>query len=81
MFQGFGFIGETIIKGPEVITFQDILVEYQLRYYLIMRATRFGYNYIEITVPGNAPTKISPIRGNLQVLNKLFSTVLGKYNP
>ena len=52
-----------------------------------MKAAKLGFKCIEIPVTrkypatGKTPTKISPIRGNLQVIERLVSVVIGKYDP
>ena len=54
---------------------------------LAIRAARLGFRVKEVPVTraypegAPAPTKISPIKGNLLVLQTMFRACLGKYNP
>ena len=84
---GFRAYSAQFLADAEVAVFRDIFSGYELHYYLAIRAARLGYKCIEIPVTrkypekGEMPTKISPVRGNLQVIHRLLSAVIGKYNP
>lgn len=67
--------------------FRDVFTGYELLAYLSIRFSQLGYRGCEVPVrraypkTGKTPTKISPIKGNLNLLRVLFSAVAGKYNP
>ena len=83
---GFRAYSSKFLQDERVNLFRDIFTGYELHYYLAVRAARLGYRIKEIPVSriypaaGKTPTKISPLRGNLNVLYKLLKTVLGGYN-
>lgn len=74
------------ILDPRVNPFRDIFSRYGLHYYLAIKAPRLGFRAIEIPVTreypksGPIPTKISFIRGNLDVLKTLIKCCLGWYD-
>ena len=57
-----------------------------MHYYLAIKAAKRGFKCIEISVTrkypatGKTPTKISPIKGDLQVIERLLKIVAGKYD-
>jgi hypothetical protein len=67
--------------------FRDVFQRYELHYYLAIRAARLGFKVKEVPVTraypkdAPAPTKISPVRGNLLVLETLFKACVGRYDP
>ncbi|MCQ2482084.1 MAG: glycosyltransferase family 2 protein [Clostridia bacterium] len=75
------------INDNRVNPLRDIFVSYELLAYLSTRATRIGYTATEIPVtreyPINVktPTKISPIKGNYELLKILFLNLFGHYDP
>lgn len=84
---GFRAFSRRFLIDPQVAVFRDVLSGYELHYYLAIRAARLKFRCIEIPVTRKYPaqrktiTKISPIKGNLQVMHRLFSACLGRYNP
>ena len=66
---------------------RDIFVKYELLAYLSVRAPKLGLRVCEIPVtrayPRKAavPTKISPLKGNAELLVVLIKNLFGKYNP
>jgi dolichol-phosphate mannosyltransferase len=84
---GFRAYSKRLLTDERVGIFRDELSHYELHYYLAYRAPKLGFQCKEIPVvrsypsSGKVPTKISPIRGNLDVLKRLFCTCLGFYNP
>ncbi len=84
---GFRAYSRRFLQDTNVSVFRDIFSGYELHYYLAIRAAKLGFKCIEIPVSriypktGKMPTKISPVRGNLQVIKKLLFVVIGKYNP
>lgn len=84
---GFRAYSRKFLQDANVAVFRDIFSGYELHYYLAIRSAKLGYKCIEIPVSriypetGKTPTKISPVRGNLQVIKKLLAVVIGKYDP
>lgn len=82
---GFRGYSERLLKDPEVAIFREIFETYELHYHLAIEAGRLKFHLAETPVSrnyprhGKTPTKISPIRGNVQVLSILLSAVFGKY--
>ena len=70
-----------------VMPLRDIFVKYELLAYLSVRAPKLGLRVCEIPVtrayPRKAavPTKISPLKGNAELLVVLIKNLFGKYNP
>ncbi len=75
------------LKHPQVQPLRDVFVTYELLAYLSVRATQLGMRACEIPVTrayppkGKVPTKISPIRGNWNLLKILFKNLFGAYKP
>jgi dolichol-phosphate mannosyltransferase len=84
---GFRGYGARFLADPRVDPFRDIFQGYELHYYLAIRAARLGFRVVETPVTrsypahGPTPTKISPIRGNLNVLGCLARACCGRYDP
>lgn len=75
------------LEHPGVQPLRDVFMTYELLAYLSVRATQLGLKACEIPVTraypktGKTPTKISPIKGNSELLKILFMNLFGKYNP
>lgn len=71
---------------PDVKPFRDVFQTYELLAYLSTKAPKIGLKVSEVPVtrayPKNekTPTKISPIKGNLQLLKILMYNMRGGYN-
>jgi glycosyltransferase involved in cell wall biosynthesis len=84
---GFRAYSRRFLLDERVLPFRDVFQRYELHYYLAIRAARLGFKVKELPVtrayPAGAlaPTKISPIQGNLRVLRTLIRACLGYYNP
>lgn len=84
---GFRAYSEKLLVNSKLALFRDIFTGYELHYYLAIKAAKLGFRCIEIPVSrrypksGKTPTKISPIRGNLNVISKLFAVASGRYDP
>lgn len=71
----------------DVQPLRDIFMTYELLAYLSVRASQLGMKTCEIPVTraypkkGGTPTKISPLKGNGNLLKILFANMVGKYNP
>lgn len=74
------------LMHPRVQPFRDIFMTYELLAYLSVRASQLGLKACEIpvtrTYPKNekTPTKISPLKGNSELLKILFQNIRGMYN-
>jgi dolichol-phosphate mannosyltransferase len=83
---GFRAYSARLLFDPRIAIFREIFDGYELHYYLAIKAAKCGFKCIEIPVTrkypstGKTPTKISPIKGNLQVIERLVSVVVGKYD-
>ncbi|WP_413596104.1 glycosyltransferase family 2 protein [Citrobacter youngae] len=83
---GFRAYSAKFLSDENVAVFRNIFTGYELHYYLAIQAAKLGFKCIEIPVMrtypkhGKTPTKISPIRGNLQVIARLLQVCLGKYD-
>lgn len=75
------------LTHPLVQPFRDIFVKYELLAYLSVRADQLGMKTCEVPVQRKyprtvkVPTKISIIRGNLDLLKTLFMNLFGFYKP
>lgn len=74
------------LTHPQVRPFRDVFVGYELLAYLSVRATQLGLRACEVPVTRaypageKTPTKISPWKGNRDLLRILFANARGKYN-
>ncbi|MGH8476114.1 MAG: glycosyltransferase family 2 protein [Methylococcales bacterium] len=84
---GFRAYSRRLLLDPRVAPFRCVFVGYELHYYLAIRSVRLGFRVKEVPVTRSypkgvkIPTKISPVKGNLNVLVKLFNACLGRYDP
>lgn len=73
------------IEHPRVQPFRDIFMTYELLAYLSVRASQLGMKVCEVPVTRRypkgekTPTKISPIKGNWQLIKILLLNMRGKY--
>lgn len=84
--QGFRAYSRKMLLDTKIAPFRDVFMTYELLAYLSYRAPPLGYRCIELPTirrypKGEVPTKISSIKGNLSVLQVLFRSCLGKFNP
>jgi glycosyltransferase involved in cell wall biosynthesis len=84
---GFRAYSARLLLDPRVQPFRDVFQSYEILFYLAIRASRLGFPVTEIPTtrayPTNekTPTKISPVRGSLNLLKLLFHAVFIGYNP
>jgi dolichol-phosphate mannosyltransferase len=84
---GFRAYSRKLLTDMRVSPLRDVFLGYELHYYLAIRAARLGYKVIETPVTrsyprgGRTPTKITGLRGNLDVLKTLASVVRGEFDP
>jgi len=84
---GFRAYSARYLTDERVAPFRHVFARYELLFYLTARAGQLGYRTAEIPVTraypaGEAPpTKISGLRGRLEMLGELFRVAAGRYNP
>lgn len=83
---GFRAYSARLLSSSKIALFRSVFTDYELHYYLAVKSPRLNFKCIEVPVSrvypkGKNPTKISLIKGNMQILCKLFSVLFGKYNP
>jgi len=84
--QGFRAYSRRLLTDPRIAAFRDIFSSYELLAYLSYRAPRLGFRCQELPTtrrypPGEVPTKISAVRGNLAVMRTLIHACAGHYDP
>ena len=84
--QGFRAYSRKMLLDPRVAPFRDLFARYELLAYLSHRVPRLGYRCIELPTvrrypPGEVPTKINGLSGNMLVLKTLIHACLGKFDP
>jgi len=84
---GFRGYSRKLLEDSRVAVFRDALIGYELHWYLAIRAAKLGFRVCETPVArrypsyGPIPTKISPVKGNLKMIQCLLATCLGHYDP
>jgi dolichol-phosphate mannosyltransferase len=84
---GFRAYSRRFLLDDKVAPFRSVFMGYELHYYLAIQAAKLGYKVTEIPVTrqypatGPTPTKISPIKGNLLVMQTLIQACLGQFDP
>ncbi|MBR4035408.1 MAG: glycosyltransferase family 2 protein [Oscillospiraceae bacterium] len=75
------------LTHPMVQPFRSIFKTYELLAYLSTRASQLKLRTCEIPVTraypndGHIPTKISPLKGNAELMKILLANAAGRYNP
>lgn len=84
---GFRAYSARLLDDENLAIYRDVFNSYELHYFLAIESSRAGiYRLTEIPVTrtypkkGKTPTKISPIKGNINVLKILFKASFRKYN-
>ena len=84
---GFRAYSRRLLLDPRVAPFRDVFSDYELHYYLAIRAARLGFRCTEVPVTrtypesGRTPTKIRGLSGNVRVMRTLIAATLGRWNP
>ncbi len=75
------------LAHPMVQPFRNVFQTYELLAYLSTRASQLGLRTCEVPVTraypnsGKIPTKISPLKGNAELMKILVANAAGRYNP
>lgn len=84
---GFRAFSSKFLLDPAVQPFREVFDSYNLHYYLSIKAPRLGYRVKELpvvrTYPVSGPTlsKISGVRGKLEIIKLLLLAAAGRYDP
>ena len=84
---GFRAYSRRLLTDERVRPFRDIFQDYNLHYYLAIRAARLGFKVVELPVTrsypdsGPTPSKISGWEGRIRIMSQLIHSVAGSYNP
>lgn len=84
---GFRAYSARLITDPRVQPFRNVFSEYELHYYLAVRAARLGFRITEVPVTraypaqGKPPTKIHPIKGSRNILLSVMNACAGSWDP
>lgn len=83
--QGFRAYSRKLLVDHRVSIFRNVFLDYELLAYLTYISPRIGFKCVELPTkreypPGDVPTKITSINGNLRVLKTLIFACLGKYD-
>jgi len=84
---GFRAYSAELLASEKLQIFRDCFTGYELHYYLAVEAACKGFKCSEIPVSrvypasGKVPTKISGLKGNLNVIAKLFLSCIHYYAP
>lgn len=82
---GFRAYSSKFLEDSKVALFRRIFTSYELHYYLAIKASKLNFRCCEIPVTrkypkGKIPTKISPIKGNINIILTLLKSCLGFYD-
>lgn len=84
---GYRAYSKEFLLDERVKPFRNVFQTYELLAYLSVRAPQLGYKTKEIPVTrrypikGKIPTKISMIKGNVDLLSILWGLIVHKYDP
>jgi dolichol-phosphate mannosyltransferase len=84
---GFRAYSRDFLLDPRVAPFRAVFQSYGLHYYLAVRAGELGFAIKEVPVTrgypatGETPTRISPLRGNLEVMRILRAVCRHQFDP
>ncbi|WP_210251403.1 glycosyltransferase family 2 protein [Brucella anthropi] len=84
---GFRGYSSRYLEDARVLPFRDVFMNYELLFYLTVRAGQLNYRTCEIPVRRSypkgesTPTKITGIRAKLLLLGQALNAACGKYTP
>ena len=84
--QGYRAYSSHCLLDERVQPFRDVFTSYELLAYLSYRLPKLGYKCLELPTsrtypPGEVPTKISAVRGNISLIKILIKACIAGYNP
>lgn len=84
--QGFRGYSRRLLMDPRVQPFRKVFQGYELLAYMTFIAPYLGFRCVELPTArrypsGNVPTKISAVRGNVDLLLTLVVTCMGLFRP
>ncbi|MFV2091456.1 MAG: glycosyltransferase family 2 protein [Hyphomicrobiales bacterium] len=84
---GFRGYSRTYLTDPRVQPFRAVFNDYNLLFYLSVRASQLGFRVTEVGVTraypasGKLPTKITGLGSKLRLMGELFGAAFGAYHP
>lgn len=84
---GFRGYSSAFLKDPDVRPFRNVFMNYNLLFYLSVRASQLGYKVTEVGVTrayprsGAVPTKIRGFRSKLNLFGELLGAITKQYHP
>ena len=84
---GFRAYSRRFLLDSRVSPFRDVFSDYELHYYLAIRAGQLGFRITEVPVErtypatGPIPSKIASVSGKVRILRELFAACLARYDP
>ena len=83
---GYRAYSRRLLEHPAIQPFREVFSRYELHYYLAIQAGKQKLKIKEVPVervypPGKVPTKISGFKGNFLILQTLWRSVTGAYDP
>ncbi len=84
---GFRAYSRRFLTDERVAPFREVFSGYELHYYLAIRAGELGFDVREVPVTraypeaGPTPTKLTPIRGSVTVLERLWASIRHRFDP
>lgn len=84
---GFRAYSARLLRDTRVAPLRNVFRDYELHYYLAIRAARLGFRCGELPVTraypasGRTPTKIRGLRGNALILKTLARACLHRFDP
>ncbi|MBB5193688.1 dolichol-phosphate mannosyltransferase [Silvimonas terrae] len=84
--QGFRAYSRRMLLDARIAPFRDVFMTYELLAYLSHRVPKLGFKCVELPTarvypPGEVPTKISGVRGNIDLIKVLLTACTGGYDP
>lgn len=84
--QGFRAYSRGMLLDARIAPFRDVFIAYELLAYLSYRVPKLGFRCVELPTsriypPGEVPTKIGGMRGNIDLMKVLLTACAGGYDP
>jgi len=83
---GFRAYSDRLLNDKKIKVFRNVFNDYELHYYLAIKAVRCGYKVTELPVERkyprhSTPTKIKKVVGEIKILLTLVRVICGYYEP